>query len=244
MADKILFSIEIDNTGAIKKIEQTRKAIGDDLPKSADKAATGMSKLQNSLKMVGVAFGVLAAVGVTKLARELVGMAGAVVQTGAKFEILGVQLKSVMGSSAGAQQALSWIKEFTLSTPYQLEQVTGAFVKLKAFGLNPMSGALQAVADATSYLGGSAETMNTLVLALGKSFTVGKMSMEEMRMMMERGIPVIDILSNKLGVSAGEILEMSRAGKIGRDEIGLLIDEMREMYSGASNALMDTFTGK
>ena len=105
MADKILFSIEIDNTGAIKKIDQTRKAIGEDLPKSTDKASAGMSKLQNSLKMVGVAFGALAIVGIAKLTRQLVGLGGSVIQTGAMFETMAIQMRSVTGSSQAAKAA-------------------------------------------------------------------------------------------------------------------------------------------
>ena len=240
MAEKVLISFEVDNAGAIKKVEQFKGAVGG-VPVATKRASAGIAKLRTALAMVGTVF---AAIGVAKFVSSIVRLGSAVVGTGARFETLAIQLKAVMGSSEGAGRALEWIKDFTLATPYQLEQVTNAFVKLKAMGLNPMSGALQAVADATSYLGGSAEVMNSLVLALGKSFTVGKMSMEEMRMMMEKGVPVIDILADKLGVSAGEILKMSQAGKIGRNEIGLLIDAMREMYGGASAELMNTFTGK
>ncbi len=225
--------IDFDDNGAIRGVRQITDGLHG--VEGAGKRAS------RGAQLFGAALGALslAAVG-----RELFRFGTSIIQTGAKFETLAIQLKAVMGSSEGAGRALEWVKEFTLATPYQLEQVTNAFVKLKAMGLNPMSGALQAVADATSYLGGSAETMNSLVLALGKSFTIGKMSMEEMRMMMEKGVPVIDILADKLEVSTGEILKMSSAGKIGRDEIGLLIDAMREMYGGASAELMNTFTGK
>lgn len=45
-----------------------------------------------------------------------------ILQTGDKFERLRVQLENVMGSIEGGQQATDWIKEFTKSTPYQLER--------------------------------------------------------------------------------------------------------------------------
>ena len=243
MADKILFSIEIDNTGAIKKIEQTRKAIGEDLPKSTEKASVGMSKLQQSLTMVGAAFGALAVVGIVKLTRELVGMAGSVVQTGARFETMAIQMRSVTGSSEAARVAMKWITEFTANTPYQLEQVSTAFVRLKAMGLDPMDGTMQAIADQTSRMGGSMEVMDGLVLALGKSFAQGKLQGEEFQMLMQRGVPVIEILSDKLGVTGEKLIEMRAKGLLGREAIQLLIEGMGELAGGASADLMDSFTG-
>ncbi|MFA7174571.1 MAG: tape measure protein, partial [Kiritimatiellia bacterium] len=70
------------------------------------------------------------------------------------FETLGVSLKTVTGSSAAADKALSWITEFTAKTPYQLDSVADGFRKLTAYGL-----------DATKYLG----TLGDTASAMGKS---------------------------------------------------------------------------
>jgi tape measure domain-containing protein len=240
MAEKVIISFEVDNAGAISKINQTKKAIGEDVPAAAAKAASGFSRLQSTLATVGVAF---AALGVARLARTLMDIGGQVIQTGAKFETMAIQMRAVTGSAESAQIAMDWITDFTASTPYQLEQVTNAFVRMKAMGLDPMDGTMQAVADMTSYLGGSMETMNSIVLALGKSFTVGKMSMEELRMLAERGVPVFDILAKKLGVTNEKIVEMSSKGQLGRDAIQLLIEGMGELAGGASQSLMESYTG-
>lgn len=241
MAEKVIISFEVDSAGAISKITQVKKAIGEDVPAATTKASSGFSTLKTSLSMVGAAF---AALGVAKLVGTLANIGGQAIQTGAKFETMAIQMRAVTGSSLAAGQAMDWIREFTLTTPYQMEQVTGAFIKLRAMGFDPMTGVLQAVADATSYLGGNIQTMDSLTLALGKSMTVGKMGMEEMRMMMEQGVPVIDLMAKALGKTSGEIINMSAKGQLGRQEIQALVVEMQNFYGGASQALMDTFAGK
>lgn len=240
MAEKVLISFEVDNSGAISKITQTKRAIGEEIPAATQKAETGFGRLTRTLAAVGTAF---AAIGVARLARSLVDIGGQVIRTGAQFETMAIQMRAVTGSADAAAEAMDWIVQFTADTPYQLEQVTDAFVRMRAMGLDPMDGTMQAVADMTSYLGGSMETMNSIVLALGKSFTVGKMSMEELRMLAERGVPVFDILADKLGVTNQQIVEMSAKGQLGRDAIQLLIEGMGELAGGASQNLMESFTG-
>lgn len=63
-----------------------------------------------------------------------------ILQTGGKFETIGIQMRSVMGNIADGDTAFKWVKEFAKNTPLDLEGVSQAFVKLKAFGLDPMDG--------------------------------------------------------------------------------------------------------
>jgi len=165
------------------------------------------------------------------------------ITTGGEFERLNVQLNSVMGSAQGGEQAFAWIKKFTAETPYQLEDVTKGFVKLKAFGLDPMDGSYQAIADAASKLGGSQETLGGIALAVGQAWTKQKLQGQEIMQMAERGIPVWDLLSKAMGKSVPELMGMSEAGELGRKEIKLLLDELGRWGSGASVAQMSTWTG-
>lgn len=235
----LAIEVDVDSDGAIREFKQLKSAAGG--------VGDGASKGSRGLNLMGAAIaglGAYAAIkGIKALASSIVSIGTEVVQTGARFETLGIQMKSITGSSENADKAMAWITDFTANTPYQLEQVANSFVKLKAFGLEPMEGVMQTVADMTSYLGGETDTLNSIVLALGKANTVGKLSMEEMRMMMERGVPVIDILAQKLGVSNEKILDMSKKGQLGRDSIDLLIEGMGELAGGSSAALMDSFNG-
>lgn len=64
------------------------------------------------------------------------------VETASKFEQFEVQLTTIMGSSEKAKESLSWISEFAAKTPYEMQQVTDAFVKLQSYGLDARNGGL------------------------------------------------------------------------------------------------------
>lgn len=71
----------------------------------------------------------------------------------ATFETLESTLKTVEGSSDKARSSMNWITNFAAKTPYDLEQVTESFVKLRAYGLDPTSGLLQTLGDTSSAMG-------------------------------------------------------------------------------------------
>ena len=89
------------------------------------------------------------------------------IETSAKFEKFSLILETLEGNSKKAQQDLEWIKSFAKTTPYEIDQVTEAFVKLKSYGFNatkelkvlgdtaaamgkPLDMAVEAIADAVT----------------------------------------------------------------------------------------------
>lgn len=160
-----------------------------------------------------------------------------------QFENFQVQLTSLEGSSDRARQAMTWIEGFATSTPLQLEQVVEAYQQMKTFGMDPTNGSLLALVDTMAASGKGAEHLSGLTLALGKSWTKGKLQGEEIMMLMERGVPVWDMLAAKTGKNVQQLQEMASAGKLGRAEIQLLIDAMATKNAGASAAMSRTWDG-
>lgn len=77
-----------------------------------------------------------------------------IIDTASTFEQFETQLNTIEGSSEKAQESLAWISEFGAKTPYDVEQVTAAFVKLKAYGLDPINGdLLRSLGDTASAMG-------------------------------------------------------------------------------------------
>lgn len=166
-----------------------------------------------------------------------------IIDVGAKFETLQVRLDSLMGSLEGGQQAVDWIKNFAKTTPLQLDQVTEAFARLKTYGLDPMDGTLQALVDANAKMGGSQELLERIILAVGQAWTKQKLEGQEVMQLNEAGIPVWDLLSKALGKSVIELQNLSQQGRIGREEIRLLIEEIGKSSTGAAAAQMATWNG-
>lgn len=73
--------------------------------------------------------------------------------TAATFEKFEAVLKVVEGSSEKAKASMDWVTEFASTTPYELAEVTDAFVKLKAYGIDPQAGALKSAGDAAAAMG-------------------------------------------------------------------------------------------
>ena len=128
--------------------------------------------------------------GIQTLTTQLMAM----FQTGDQAERLSVQLKAVMGSIAGGAEASAWIQDFAKNTPLQLDEVTQVFVRLKAFGIDPMNGAMQGIVDQAYKLGGGFEEVQGISLALGQAWAKQKLQGEEILQLIERGVPVLSLI--------------------------------------------------
>ncbi|WP_263080682.1 tape measure protein [Endozoicomonas sp. Mp262] len=204
------------------------------LSKDADRASGSLQRLSGRFAaLVG------ATVGLYGLKRAMTG----ILNTGDQFERLRVQLNAVMGSVEQGEAAVQWIKQFTRDTPYQLEQVAESFVRLKAFGLDPMDGTMQAIVDQASKLGGGMERLNGITLAVGQAWAKQKLQGEEILQLVERGVPVWSLLEKATGKNVQELQKLSTAGKLGQETIKLLIDEIGKSASGAAAENMSLLSG-
>lgn len=206
----------------------------DTTEKSTGKFGEGLRGLTTRLVSFAAAY-----VGINQLRNAIF----SIFDTGDKFERLEIQLASIMGSIEGGEQASEWIKEFTKNTPLQLEQVSQAFVRLKAFGLDPMDGTLQGIVDQAFQLGGSFEEVEGISLALGQAWAKQKLQGEEINQLIERGVPVWRLLEEATGKNTAELQRLSSAGLLGRDVIKQLMEEMARSAEGSAAAAMKALSG-
>ena len=212
--------------------------------------AAGLGKITAAAKGMGKAFGNVAG-SVRSLGRDFAIVGGAAgwffksqfIDTAALFEKYMVMLESVEGSNAKAQESFKWINDFAARTPLELQDVMNSFIKLKNFGLDPMDGTFQAIVDQASKMGGDLDMLNGTVLALGQAWTKQKLQGEEALQLMERGVPVWDLLAKASGRTTAELQKASSAGKLGRSAIRALIIEMGKASAGASEKQSKTWNG-
>ncbi|WP_421289233.1 tape measure protein [Aeromonas veronii] len=177
--------------------------------------------------------------GIQTLTSQLMAM----FQTGDQAERLNVQLKAVMGSIAGGNEASVWIQDFAKNTPLQLSEVTQVFVRLKAFGIDPMAGAMQGIVDQAYKLGGGFEEVQGISLALGQAWAKQKLQGEEILQLIERGVPVWQMLEQVTGKNTAELQKLSEAGKLGRETISALMNEIASQSRGAAADNMSLLSG-
>lgn len=138
-------------TAPIRRIAARFKAFGDGL--GVNRIATKFGNLGKSIGNVAKQATLLSA-GLAAVAAFGVGSTlGQIVTVNAQFEKFGATLETVLGSSDEADKALAWISDFAAKTPYELSEVTESFVKLSAYGIDPVSGSLEAAGDAAAAMG-------------------------------------------------------------------------------------------
>nr|WP_251080778.1 tape measure protein [Motilimonas cestriensis] len=204
----------------------------------ASQAGTGFNGRLNAITTSLIAAGA-AYVGINTLTSSVLDL----LNTGGKFEKLDMQMRALMGGIEQGEQASQWVQQFAKNTPYQLDGVTNAFVKLKAFGMDPMDGSMQAIADQVAQLGGDQQMLEGSVLAVGQAWAKQKLQGEEILQLVERGIPVWDLLEKATGKNTLELQKLSSAGQLGRKEIALLVQEMGKASAGSAAAMMTTWNG-
>lgn len=124
-----------------------------DVKNASKEAAQESDNLANALKHVAH-YGVgLIGIGMIQ------GVASSVITTTAEFQRLEAALVTVKGSTQAAEIAFDQIKDFAKTTPYELAEVTDAFIKMEALGLTASSEAMTAYGDTASGLGKSLNQM-------------------------------------------------------------------------------------
>lgn len=137
-------------------VDELIAVLGYDLKGEADRRRfeAGLDRLRARMQGFAVAatrFGVIAA-GAAATGFGVLGRA--VVRTSAEFESYQATLETIEGSAEKARQSLDWIAEFAKTTPYDVAQVTQAFIKLKAYGIDPVADdALRTLGDTASAMG-------------------------------------------------------------------------------------------
>lgn len=132
---------EIDKTEA--KLKRLRAASRIDLGKSIKGIG---SKMWGDTKRLGLAGGVIGGAGLA-IGKNML-------DTTAAFEKSLTILKTVEGSGEKAQKSFGWIQDFAQRTPFELQQVTDAFVRMRAYGMDPIRGdALRILGDTASAMG-------------------------------------------------------------------------------------------
>jgi len=121
--------------------------------KSLNKVQKQLRKFERNLEKTGRSL-------TQNLTLPMAALGGGAVKVAADMETLEASLVTAFrGSETAAKQALKQITKFTAETPFQLQEVTEGFIKLKNMGLNPSMEALTSYGNTASSMGKSLNQM-------------------------------------------------------------------------------------
>ncbi|MAM27422.1 MAG: hypothetical protein CMC13_00205 [Flavobacteriaceae bacterium] len=103
------------------------------------------------------------------LSLPLAGLGALSIKTAADFETLNTSLVTALeGNEAAAKKAFDQINKFAATTPFQVDQVAEAFIKLKNLGLDPSERALTSYGNTAAAMG---KSLNQVVEAVADAAT-------------------------------------------------------------------------
>lgn len=112
-----------------------------------------LRRFQTSLDQAAKRIAIFAAAAGVAAAGALAALGKSVITVSAQFESYAATLETIEGSSEKAEKALDWISDFAKKTPYDVAELTEAFVKLRAYGMDPTTGLLEDLGNASSAMG-------------------------------------------------------------------------------------------
>lgn len=172
------------------------------------------------------------------------------VERGAKMEVFQARMQGISGSLLGAQEDMAKVISVAESMPFSLESITRGFIKLKAAGIEPITGKngegpLMSLLDAMAAFGGNSEQLDRAVTALSQMAGKGVVSMEELRQQLGEAVPTaLRIAAREMNMTVGKFVKLVSQGKIEWSEFqAVFFSGLTKNYGGQGQKLLNTFKG-
>ena len=145
----------------IKELNKSKKELAS-FNQDFDKFASKLKRSGEKIKNVGKSMSKF-------ITLPLVGLGALAVKTAADFEKLQTALNTAFqGNEKAAKSAFNQITKFAAETPFQVQQVADAFIKLKNMGLDPSEAALKSYGNTASAMG---KSLNQMIEAVADAAT-------------------------------------------------------------------------
>lgn len=178
-------------------------------------------------------------------------------QRASTIETAEIALTKLIGSAEEAKALLTEVTEVVTGTPFALDQFASATTKLLAYNIEAgkIPDILRAAGDAAAIAGpNAAQAIDSILTSIGQINTVGRASLEEVKVIAEAGVPAFKILGNALGVTTEELRDMFEKGLV---PAGVAIDALTKgilegtdgvngataAFGGLAKGLGDTLAG-
>ena len=210
MADYTLSAkISGDATGFDRAIKDAEKSAGNfqktigDMGKKLSSAGKALQSAGKKITMATTAFAGIAAIGV---------------KYNATMETYATSFEVMTGSAEKAAEVVDELKDIAASTPFEMPELAETTQLLMNYGFTADDALdkMQMLGDISQ---GSAEKMNRIATAYGQMSSAGKVSLEDVKQMIEAGFNPLQEISESTGESMESLYDRISAGTISVDEI-------------------------
>ena len=215
----------------------------------ASGAKAGLSKIGKGFSSaagvaVGAAKGMLTAL--AGVSTAIAGVGVAAVKYNANLEQYSTSFEVMTGSAEAAAAVVADLKKMGASTPFEFEDLAKSTQTLMSFGrsVSESSGDLQMLGDISQ---GNAAKLETLTRAFGKMTSSGKVSLEDINMMIDSGFNPLQEIVDSTGESMGSLYDRISKGTISVDEITAAMEKSTAAggkYFGSMEKQSQTINGQ
>jgi len=176
------------------------------------------------------------------LTLPIAALGAAAIKSAADLESLEVSFISLTGSAAGAASMMENLNEFAAKTPFQVENIANAARQLIASGteVSKVNEQLQFLGDIAATSGSSVEDIASI---FAKVNAKGKVELESLNQLAERGIPIFKMLAEATGLPADKL----GAGRVSVEQFNQTLASMAQeggFAYGAMERLSETTAGQ
>lgn len=210
-----------------------------DLNAGMDKATRSVNKFATDVTDAGRRLSV-------GISLPLIGVGAAAVKAAGDMEQTKVAFTTLLKSADAAKAHLEELKRFALTTPFQFEDLTKASRLMQAYGFAAADVVpkLRTMGNAVAALGGGNQLLERVVRSMGEIGTRGKITGEQLRELSRAGIPALDAVAKKLGVTVAEAQKQVTAGTVdAQTAMDALLGYMESRFQGGMEAQSKTFLG-
>lgn len=193
----------------------------------------------------------IAALGLGKLAKDF---ASAGISFNASIEQYQTSFEVMTGSAEKATQITQQLKQIAANTPFELPQLAETTQLLMNYGFTADDAMekMQMLGDISQ---GSADKMTRIATAYGQMSSAGKVSLEDVKQMIEAGFNPLQEISKSTGESMASLYDRISDGSLSVDEITASMerstsaggkyfqsmDKQSQTLNGKISTLKDTF---
>jgi len=206
----------------IRVLDKTQRALSD-----INRRLTGLNQgLLGVNRIAGLAATALGAIGGANVIKNIV-------TTTARFQDLRTTLASVTGGARQGAEAFDFVTQFATKTQFGVEELTQTFIKLKASGIAPTEELLTLFTDAAAVTTDQIGSLQAITDLFSRT-TAGGLGLEELNRLADRGIPVFDILQEKLGRNRLQLSDLGKTAEGANLILTALSDGIKERFGGAT----------
>lgn len=163
-----------------------------------------------------------------------------------EFQQLEIAFGTMLGSAEQATQLMQQLTTTAATTPFDLKGVAQSAKQLLAYGesADKVNETLVRLGNIAS---GLSIPLNDLTYLYGTTMVQGRLFTQDVRQFMGRGIPLVQELSKALGKTTDEINQMVTDGKIGFEEVQMVIENLTNqggMFYGLMEQQSKSLTGQ